>query len=274
MAEHQYSLLLEETFAEFPLGKFPYNYGPWGEYHYMPPEGYRGVWYEPTCLSSWRTGRWQVIEEDGRLWMEQCAYFERGIPMLVAGDDIWDDYTVEAEVRPLAIRDAIGLMARYRDSRNHYLLCLIAGERVELIRQTHEGAETLTSMVFEYDADTTYLLRVRVEGQHIRGWVDDELVADIQDSQFSHGRIGLWSTAPGRFTNVRVTTTPLRYAAFLNLRGQKQKELDELRERNPKPKLWRALDTHGFGCGRALRFGDLNGDGQLEMVSVQHLRRH
>jgi len=165
-------------------------------------------------------------------------------------------------------------MARYHDSRNHYLLRLTEGERVELVLQTHEDAKVLASTALAYDADTTYLLRLQVEGQRIRGWVDEQLVADVQDSEFSHGRIGLWATSPGRFAGVRVTTTSPRYNVFLNLRNKRQKELDELRERNPKPKLWRALDTHGFGCGRTMRFGDLNGDGRLELVLVQHLRRH
>ena len=110
VTESQSALWLDETFAEFPLGQFPYNYGPWGEYHYMPPPGYRGAWYEPTCLYSWSTGRWQVIEEDGRPWMEQCAVFDHGIAMLVAGDDAWDDYTLEAEVRPLSTRLELGLV--------------------------------------------------------------------------------------------------------------------------------------------------------------------
>jgi len=274
MLEHQSILLFEETFAQFPLGKFPYNYGPWGEYHYMPPEGYRGAWYESTCMSSWRVGRWQVIEEDGCHWMEQCAYFERGIPMLITGDDDWDDYVVEADVRPLSLRNAIGLIARYHNSRNYYLLRLTEGERVELIQQTHEDTKVLASTPLTYDADTVYLLRIQVEGQQICAWVDEQLVAEVQDSQFSHGRIGLWAIAPGRFTRVRATTAPSRYAVFLDLRNKRQKELDELRERNPKPKLWRALDTYGFGCGRTMRFGDLNGDGRLELVLVQHLRRH
>ena len=39
------AVLLEESFAEFPLGKFPHNYGPWGEYHHVP--------------------RWEPVESEG-----------------------------------------------------------------------------------------------------------------------------------------------------------------------------------------------------------------
>ena len=266
--------LFIEDFGDFPLGQFPHNYGPWGEYHYMPPGGHRGAWYEPTCHYSWSTGRWQAVEVEGRAWMEQCARFETGAAMLVTGDDVWDDYTVDADVHPLSVHQALGLMVRYHDSRNHYRACLVAGDRVELVRQTHEGAHVLASASLPYNADTVYRLRVQLEAERIRLWVDEAPVADVRDGTFPRGRIGLWATAPARFANMRVTTTLQHQAAWLDLRENGRKELDEQRERNPKPALWRRLDTGDFGCGRSLRFGDLNGDGQLELVFVQHLRRH
>ena len=33
--------------------------------------------------------------------------------------------------------------------------------------------------------------------------------------------------------------------------------------------LWRKLRTDGFGVGRNLRFGDLDGDGQLDILIGQ-----
>ncbi len=268
------AVLLDEDFAEFPLGQFPHDYGPWGEYHYLPPAGYRGAWYEPTCLYSWSNGRWQVIEEDGQAWMEQCAFFEHGIAMLVTGEPLWDDYTLEAWVRPLSLRRAVGLMVRYQDSRNHYLLRLADGERVELARQTHGGLQVLAHSRFPYDVDTSYHLRVQTRGDRISAWVDDSPVGDVQDSEFAHGRVGLWATTPARFGRVRVIASPAQRAALRAAREREARELDALRERYPKPKLWRVLNTVGFGCGRTMRLGDLDGDGRTEFVLVQHVRRH
>ena len=184
--------LLNEQFREFPLGQFPHDYGPWGEYHYMPPEGYRGAWYEPTCLYSWTTGRWQVAEEDGLAWMEQCAVFDRGIPMLVAGDPVWDDYTLSADLRPLSTGAAIGLMGRYQDSRNHYLFRLAAGERAELVCCSHEGERLLAEAPFAVDVDTTYTLSLRFRGSQIVAAIDGRGIFEVRDAAFTCGRIGLY----------------------------------------------------------------------------------
>ena len=40
---------------------------------------------------------------------------------------------------------------------------------------------------------------------------------------------------------------------------------------NPRPKLWRKFDTKGFGAGRNVRFGDLDGDGRLDMLFAQNV---
>jgi hypothetical protein len=266
--------LLNERFSEFPLGQFPHDYGPWGEYHYMPPAGYRGVWYEPTCLYSWSTGRWQVVEEDDRRWLEQCASFERGIAMLVAGDPVWDDYTVSVDLQPLSTRQAIGLMGRYRDSRNHYLFRLAVGERAELLSCSHEGERLLAQVPFAYDVDTTYSLSLCFSGSQIAAMIDGRQIFDVQDATLTCGRIGLWAITPGRFGDVCVTCEPERRAAIAGVLRRQGDDLQKLRECTPQPELWRVLDTVGFGCGRTLRVGDLDGDGRLEFLLVQHVRRH
>lgn len=268
--------LLSENWAAFPIGSFPFRYGPWGEYHYMPPGGARGDWYEPTCATGWQQGRWQVIEEDGVKWMEQMGYDDpqRGIPMLVAGDRLWADLDLTVTVRPLSLSHPVGIMARYQDSRNHMLLRLVDGQAVELVRAEHEEETVLARVPWPYDADHAYALRIAVGGHCLRAWVDDVEVADLFDNTWSSGRIGLWAVAPARFGSVTVRQDRTARQIYLDLRAAHEKELDVLRERNPKPALWRALNTSGFGCGRTLRLGDLTGDGRPELVFVQHVRRH
>ena len=58
---------------------------------------------------------------------------------------------------------------------------------------------------------------------------------------------------------------------FLALRAAKEKEIDELRRNNPKPLLWKRISTKGFGAARALRLGDLDGDGRLDFLLVQNM---
>jgi len=67
---------------------------------------------------------------------------------------------------------------------------------------------------------------------------------------------------------VRVTTSPgekLRLDARL---ARQQRELEELHAANPRPVLWKKIKTEGFGAGRNLRFGELDGDGHPDMCNA------
>ena len=41
----------------------------------------------------------------------------------------------------------------------------------------------------------------------------------------------------------------------------------------PQPRLWKVIKTPGFGAGKSIRFGDLNGDGRKEILLAQNIRR-
>ncbi len=44
-------------------------------------------------------------------------------------------------------------------------------------------------------------------------------------------------------------------------------------ERFSKPNLWKKFRTPGFGAGRNVRFGDLDGDGVVDMLIAQNIPR-
>ena len=50
-------------------------------------------------------------------------------------------------------------------------------------------------------------------------------------------------------------------------------ELAKLAAGYPVPRLWKKFETKGFGAGRNVRFGDLDGDGQLDMLIAQNIPR-
>ncbi|WAM36425.1 hypothetical protein [Caldicellulosiruptor acetigenus] len=98
-------LVRNETFKDFPIGNFPFDphHSAMGEYHCYIPEGYRGNWYDPVVYHGWNGSgpTWIVTEEDGKKFMEQTrvlAVLKNLWPMLVTGDEFWQDYLVEAQV--------------------------------------------------------------------------------------------------------------------------------------------------------------------------------
>jgi len=268
-------LLQRETFREFPVGAFPHDYWAWGEYHYWPIKGYRGAWYEPTTHHSWNSPRWSVLEVDGKHLMVQSSFSTACWPMLVTGDPDWRDYQVSGTVRPLSLQGPCGLVLRYHDSRNFYSFGFDGtGNSIQLLRHQHEGTTVLAEMPFSYDCDTTYVLSVRAKGEEFVGLVDgiEQVRARDATPGLEKGRIGLWAICPARFGDIEVKTTLTAYSAFLDIRDRREKELDELRARNPKPVLWKTISTTGFGAGRHIRFGDLDGDGRLEILVIQHVK--
>ena len=51
----------------------------------------------------------------------------------------------------------------------------------------------------------------------------------------------------------------------------RETELGSLRAANPQPKLWKKFETPKWGAGRNVRFGDLDGDGRLDMLIAQNI---
>ena len=78
---------------------------------------------------------------------------------------------------------------------------------------------------------------------------------------------------PARYRDFRVTTTPEARRAVEERVREREDELARLRDGNPRPKLWKRFDTPGFGAGRNVRFGDLDGDGVPDMLIAQNIPR-
>ncbi|MFI5455698.1 MAG: hypothetical protein ACHRXM_09630 [Isosphaerales bacterium] len=53
----------------------------------------------------------------------------------------------------------------------------------------------------------------------------------------------------------------------------REAELAGLRDRNPRPKVWKTFKTPKFGAGRNVRLGDLDGDGTPEILIAQNIPR-
>ena len=93
----------------------------------------------------------------------------------------------------------------------------------------------------------------------------------MTDSRYGSGKIGLLACSPIRFHGVRVETTAAEEVAYLARKTKQADELHALRASNPRPVLWKKISTPGFGAARAIRLGDLNGDGRTDILLVQNI---
>lgn len=219
-------------------------------------------------------------DEDGKSYLEQqltkgSSQFEKAI--FLTGDPEWSDYTVEARVKPLALGDLAGVVFRYHINRHYYVFALEGGKaRLAL----HLPLETkfrvpefreLASVAFPYDTKRYYALRVENEGPRMRCAIDGRMVFEATDSEILKGKTGVTAAGPARFQAFRVQASDETQREINSRIAAREKELGRLRTENPQPKLWKKFDTPKFGAGRNVRFGDLDGDGKIDMLIGQNI---
>ena len=274
--------LFYDDFSKFPPGWLSTPVGQLNgaiqEYHYLAHRGVPlGAWSNAICyLDSWIAG-----DEDGEAYLEQHLINDQPKlmnPTLVTGDAEWSDYSVEVRIKPLSIADLAGIVFRYETNRHYYLFALTGGNKARLavrlpLEKTFRVAEwrELESVEFAYDTKTYYTLKIENKGKQIRGYIDGKAVVNVSDDEMLKGKVGLTANIPARFQKFRVTTTPQAKQLIDKRVSERESELAKLRSLNPQPKLWKKFSTPNFGTGRNVRFGDLDGDGTLDMLFAQNI---
>ena len=271
------AVLLGDDFGGLRSGMFSRVLGAHTEYHYLPEAAPRGNW----AISCFGTGigpqrAWRVWREEGEAVMVQSFDNKRvhTHPMVIAGDDLWADYTVTVTFAPETDRAQSGLVFRSRNDRCYYFFG-VAGSKVILKMVRHAAAfhkpyeKMLARDEYSWSPGEYITAKVTVRGGHIRAELDDGLVLTAKDSTYPQGKIGLMADVPTRYRHVKVTTSPAAKERFLARKAKRREDLDKLRAANPRPVVWKKLSTEGFGVGRNLRFGDLNSDGRIDLLIGQ-----
>jgi hypothetical protein len=200
-------------------------------------------------------------------------------PTMMVGDEEWSDYTVEVKVRALLKRDMAGVVFRYRTNRHYYLFGLRGGNTAFLtlrlpFEKRYRQAEwkELATVEFEYDSDTYYTLKVENDGARFIASINGKQVLEASDDEILKGKSGVTANIPARFMDFSVTTSDESEAAIQSRIEQREEELERLRADNPRPVLWQKFELGPWGAGRNARFGDLDGDGQIDMLIAQNSR--
>lgn len=239
-------------------------------------------WVEGTLMYTWRRknarGNWSVIEEDGRRAMEQSTVCEDKVsPLLLAGEPTWRNYRLQVEMRHLSTRGRAGICGRVKDSLHYYTLYVEEGKKLILALAQASGWTILKEENCHITSDGNFSLILDFEGTTLRGelHVDGKVAntVEVTSDAIKEGKIGLWGDVPARFYDVEVQSSPEEREALKQKAARVKKEVEEIQRELPQPKLWKRIETPGFGAGRTLRFGDLNGDGVLEIVIPQNLPR-
>ncbi len=273
-------ILLNEDFSDFAIGPFPYDHdhSAMGEYHTVIEDGYHGNWYDPITNWDYKGPSWIVTASamDGNHFMEQmriCHPKDKGaIPVLRAGDEDWSDYTATVKLRPFIDSDICGFLFRYQTSMMHYGLFLVK-DRVVLQKVIKTDRITIGEAPFKWSADDFYTMKTVLKGSSIKCYINDSLVIEAEDSEYSYGAIALSATMPTQYESVKVEASEEEYKELEERRKEHASIIQKKMSMFPQPQLYKKIDLGNFGAGRQIRFGHLTGTDELFFIMCQHQRR-
>jgi hypothetical protein len=119
---------------------------------------------------------------------------------IVAGDTNWNDYVLEAKVKPISEYDgtdgnnhAPGILARYKDNKNYLMLYLRqGGGMITLGRKVANVWETIESAYFVWSNGNWYVLKLKVNGFTAEAYVNDQFLFSASiPTELADGKVGV-----------------------------------------------------------------------------------
>jgi hypothetical protein len=271
-------VLLKDDFSQLDTGLFSAPVGPHTEYHYLPEAGKRGNW-EVTSFSSgtgWGTA-WQVKNTGTGNSMYQTMFNRTNRsthPMIISGDSLWKDYKLTVKFLPEDDSQYSGIAFRYKNDRCFYFFGI--KDSLAYISVFNHGLtfnklneKVLVSQPFIFNKGQELTAIVLVEGNKINASLNNEVELEITDDTFAKGKIGLVSNQKAVFKSVEVLASREEVKAIKTRLAAIESEFQKLHDSNPGMIVWKKVKTPGFGVGRNLRFGDIDGDGQTDVLIGQ-----
>ncbi len=265
--------LFYDDFQGLKRGYLSTELGAFTEYHYLPQAAPKGNW----SVSNDR-GWWSVrqIDNERFIYQSRTDNINYSHPMIIAGDELWEDYHLSVRFAPESKQYQSGVVFRYQNDRCYYLFGV--EENKVILKMVRHGTgfhkpreKILDQAEYDWQPGKYLTVNISVQADKIHAELDNEIVLQASDSTFQKGKIGLTANVPTKFSAVKVTMTKENKARFEAAREAFDKTEKELQAANPKPVLWKKIETEGFGVGRNLRFGDLNNDGVIDVLIGQVL---
>lgn len=159
-------------------------------------------------FESGRLSGWEIIDDisgEASNWFIEKGYLiqdtdagDKGRLLgtnIINGNDKWDNYVVRVNLA-CTDDDYIGILFRYNDNNNYYRL-IMSSERKEIIVDKRVDGEfiTLAKYTDEEWQYVKYSATIFLNNGNIKVFLNDKQFFDINDNQFSKGKIGFTSVA-------------------------------------------------------------------------------
>ena len=275
------AVLLDDQFEALRPGLFSAGViGAHAEYHYVHETAPQGNWVVSCFTSGTAEQRaWWVTSEDGDARLSQTIHYQRThshpfVCTVAKGSAFWRDYTTSVRFAPESGKGQSGIAFRYQNDRCYYFFGVKGSKAIlKVVNHAtafHKPDETILAERPFVRAPGEFLTAViRIEGNRIRAELDTGLVLEATDSTFTEGKVGLTADIPTAYSFVKVTADDEEVKRIRTRVRRKRREEEALQAANPKPVLWKKVSIKDYGVGRNLRFGDLNNDGEIDVLFGQ-----
>jgi len=271
------TVLMEDDFSSYPSGPMFDVVGAELEYQYLPIAAPTGYWTVSTFKSDPGPQRgWRVVRQEGKSRIAQM-YSNKAKDyhmMLSAGDRVWTDYTVDVRFTPEEHLRWTGIAVRYRNDRCFYFAGI--EEDAFVLSVVHHGTvfrklnvKQLAQAPWPKTSGQEIHMTVAVAGSHIRAAIEDGPTLEAEDGTFPSGGVALLADGLTTYAHIRVATDSDTAHSIQDAIDGRTQEEAQLQAANPKMKLWKKFVIKDYGVGRNVRFGDLDGNGQIDMLFGQ-----
>ncbi len=195
-------------------------------------------------------------------------------PMVVAGDSLWSDYTIDVEFTPEAKFDKCGVVFGYHPPSDFYFFG-IEGNTVTLkhIQQPVTPLRPIEKIIdfrpLVWTPGDRLHATVSVRRNKVNIIWNDSIIMHAEGLNSTAGRIGLISDVPAKFHSVEVKLLRGEQRKLSRRRRQLSRRSELHLSDHPEMVRWKRFDISGFGTNQNVRLGDLTGDGNKEFVFVR-----
>lgn len=194
-------------------------------------------------------------------------------PMIVAGESLWSDYSIEVGFTPQAKFDKCGVVFGYKHPADFYFFG-VEGNTVTLkhVQQSVTPLRPIERILdirpLVWSPGERLNATITVRRNKVSTILNDSINMHAEGITSLDGKIGLISDLPARFHNVEVKLLSGEQRKLSRRERQNMRKSEIHQGEHPEMVRWKRLDTGEFGTNQNIRLGDLNGDGNKEIVLV------